>query len=264
MILSQQDFSSRTYSSIVSVVPSLTELLYDLGLDKEVKGITKFCVHPREWYAEKPRIGGTKTLDIEKIKTLHPDLIIANKEENTKEQIEELALSLDVLVTDVDSLSSALQMIKNIGCLTGKKHEAYRIVENIEQKFFLLQKKVSCYPKLNAAYFIWKKPYMIAGGDTFINDMMSSCNFENIFANEARYPEVTNEMLQHKKNICQLVLLSSEPYPFCEKHIPEFQSIFLHAKVILADGEMFSWYGSRLLAAVDYFENFLMNIHLSK
>src|SRR5690348_4550930 len=127
MILSQKDFSSCTYSSIVSVVPSLTELLYDLGLDKEVKGITKFCVHPREWFAEKPRIGGTKNLNIEKIKTLHPDLIIANKEENTKEQIEELALFYDVLVTDIDSLASALQMIKNIGCLTGKKEKAYKV-----------------------------------------------------------------------------------------------------------------------------------------
>ena len=256
MLFTVENIPAATYASVVSVVPSLTELLYDLGLSEEVKGITKFCVRPQKWLQEKTKVGGTKNLDVEKIKSLRPGLIIANKEENQKEQIETLALACDVLLTDIDSLATAILAIKNIGIITGRSEKANEIAYEIEKKFFMLQQKISGKPKLNAAYFIWKKPFMVAGGNTFINDMMMQCGLQNVFVHRERYPHINPDEFLSEQINCELVILSSEPFPFREKHIGEFQKICPGAKVTLADGEMFSWYGSRLLEAAGYFENF--------
>ncbi len=264
MILASGDITPHNYSSIISVVPSITELLYDLGLNENVKGITKFCIHPHRWFETKTKVGGTKTLNIERIMGLQPDLIIANKEENTKQQIERLAASCNVLLTDVDSLATALETIQDIGILTNTKEKAFSIADEIETKFFELQKRIALKNKIHTGYFIWKNPCMVAGSNTFINDIMRLCGLDNIFAHRQRYPHVRQEELYHEKLICQLVILPSEPFPFTEKHIPEFQSIFPKAKVTLADGEMFSWYGSHLLYAPAYFENFLNKIYPSK
>jgi ABC-type Fe3+-hydroxamate transport system substrate-binding protein len=253
----------KRYSRVVSLVPSQTELLYDLGLEKEVIAITKFCIHPEAWYKNKKRIGGTKNLKIEVIKNINPDLIIANKEENVKEQVEELAKTFDVFVTDVSNLNDALKMIKNIGTLTGKTTEALNIANKIENKFQKLSESISGKQKIKTAYLIWKDPYMAAGGNTFINDMIQYCGLENIFTNAERYPEISLDDLQIDKSgesACELVLLSSEPYPFREKHLLEIKSKLPLIKITLADGEMFSWYGSRLLKAVDYFKAFRENI----
>ncbi len=264
MILASGDITPRNYSSIISVVPSLTELLYDLGLEEKVKGITKFCSHPHKWHETKMKVGGTKTLNIEKIRSLQPDLIIANKEENTREQIEELAASCNVLLTDVNSLTTALETIQDIGILTHTKEKAFALADEIETRFSQLQKRMVVKKKIRTGYFIWKNPFMVTGRNTFINDMMHLCGLENIFAHRERYPHVRPEDLYREKSICELVILPSEPFPFTEKHIPEFRSVFPKAKVVLADGEMFSWYGSHLLYAADYFENFLNKIHFSK
>ena len=253
MIIHPQNISaSHIYSHIVSLVPSQTELLHDLGLEEEVVGITKFCVHPVKWYKNKTRIGGTKNVKINSIQEIDPDLIIANKEENVKEQIEELAKTYDVFVTDVNNLEDALQMIKSIGTLTGKNEEAISLAKKIETKFQKLHNATFAKRKIKTAYLIWKNPYMAAGENTFINDMMNYCGLQNIFANKNRYPEITLHDL-HVVN-CQLVLLSSEPYPFKEKHLREMELQIPGVKILLADGEMFSWYGSRLLKAADYFE----------
>jgi len=241
---------------IISLVPSQTELLYHLGLDEEVVGITKFCVHPQTWFRTKTRIGGTKSIDIEKIRALHPDLVIANKEENVKQQIEALQQFTSVYVSDVSTLAAAKQMILQVGELVDKKEEAIQLVESIEQKFTLLQN--INHNKIPAAYLIWRDPYMAAGGDTFINDMMQYCGFTNIFQNQLRYPETTVQQL--KQLDCKLLLLSSEPFPFKEKHIDELQPLLPGMKILLADGEMFSWYGSRLLLAPDYFKQLLQQV----
>jgi len=260
MIINPQNISStHFYSRIVSLVPSQTELLYDLGLEDEVIAITKFCVHPAKWYKNKTRIGGTKNVKINVIKEINPDLIIANKEENVKEQVEELAKTFDVFVTDVNNLKEALQMIKNIGTLTGKTAKALTIAKKIERKFQKLHDSTSGKRKIKAAYLIWKNPYMAAGGNTFINDMMQYCGLENIFSNVDRYPKITLEGLPIDY---KLILLSSEPYPFKEKHLKEMELQIPGVKIILADGEMFSWYGSRLLIAADYFEMFQKDIAL--
>ncbi len=236
---------------IVSLVPSQTELLHYFGLSDEVIGITKFCVHPTEWFQKKERIGGTKNLNIKKIVGLKPNLIIANKEENTKEQIEELATFFPVWISDVNTLSEAYKMIVDIGSLTGKEGAAQQLVSNIKLLFSQYRAQVPI-EKKKAAYLIWKDPYMTVGGDTFIHTMMHEAPFENVFAHQNRYPQVTVDDL--KASNCEFVLLSSEPYPFAQKHADELSLQLPGVKILLVDGELFSWYGSRLLQAPLYFE----------
>ena len=238
---------------IISLVPSQTELLFDLGLTIEVAGITKFCIHPKDKFKLTTKIGGTKKLDIEKIKSLKPDLIIGNKEENEQQQIEELVKYFPVWMSDIINLSDAHQMIENFGELVNKKEEALMICTQIKNNFEQLEKSLLGNTPKSTAYFIWKNPNMLAGKQTFISEMLPYCGLKNVLELN-RYPEITNEALKTLNP--EVVLLSSEPYPFKAKHIEEFKSIWPDAKIKLVDGEMFSWYGSRLLRAADYF-NFI-------
>ena len=242
---------------IVSLVPSQTELLYDLGLDTEVAGITKFCVHPENWFRSKKRIGGTKNVNIDSIHLLQPDLIIANKEENVKEQVEALAAKYPVWISDVNNLEDACNMIHDLGIITGKATKAIEIVNAVQHSFTQLQ---SLSPPLHTAYLIWKNPYMTIGNDTFIHHLLSRCGLRNVFADRTRYPAVTVEELQATN--CQVLLLSSEPYPFKQQHIDELQEQLPDTRILLVDGEMFSWYGSRLLQTPGYIDALLRNFHL--
>lgn len=237
-----------TPNRIISLVPSQTELLFDLGLDKEVVGITKFCIHPEIWFRSKPRVGGTKQVKMEIIHQLEPDLIIANKEENVKAQIEELAGKYPVWTSDIHNLEDALVMIRDIGLITGKQAMANRIAEQIEEGFTTLTVPGH---RLRTAYLIWKDPYMTVGNDTFIHCMLETAGFDNVFSERKRYPAISIDDL--KKSGCELLLLSSEPYPFQQKHMDELQQQLPDTRILLADGEMFSWYGSRLLKAPAYF-----------
>ena len=255
MILQQTADLPYLPKRIVSLVPSQTELLFDLGLETETIGITKFCVHPQSWLKTKGSVGGTKTINLSKIKALEPDLIIANKEENVKEQIETLAKDHPVWLTDVNNLKDALQMIADIGTLSGKNKAALSLVNNIRVAFKTLPEIKT--PE-KTAYLIWREPYMTIGGDTFINDMLVRCGFQNIFSNKTRYPEISIAELQTAN--CKLLLLSSEPYPFKQKHIDELRSQLPGTKIILADGEFFSWYGSRLLRSPAYFKQLITQI----
>ena len=257
MILTSTKHFQQPPQKIISLVPSQTELLSWLGLDKEVLGITKFCIHPQQWFKNKTRVGGTKNLNIDLIKKIQPDLIIANKEENVKEQIERLAMEFNVWVTDVNSLEDAYQMIKDVGALTYKTNEANTLITLIKTNFSQLP--INNAP-LKTCYIIWRNPYMTIGGDTFINDMMRHCGLQNIFENETRYPEITLEKLSTDN--CQLILLSSEPYPFKQKHINELQQQLPGKKIVLANGEMFSWYGSRLLKVPSYFKKLRMEFKM--
>ena len=229
---------------IVSLVPSQTELLYELGLGDRVVGITKFCVHPAEWFRNKTRVGGTKQLRPDAIASLRPDLIIGNKEENERLQIEQLAGQYPVWMSDVRDLDSALQMIRDVGRITNAEAKASAITQNIQSGFDALAAAVAALPRLRAAYFIWREPWMAAGSDTFIDEMLRLAGFENIFAQRPRYPELSLEQLAESGPDC--VLLSSEPYPFKEKHLLEISRLCPNAMVRLVDGELFSWYGSRL------------------
>lgn len=238
---------------IVSLVPSQTELLHHLGLTDEVTGITRFCVHPASWFSTKTRIGGTKNLHIEKIKMLRPDLILANKEENVKEQIEALACFAPVWVSDVNTLSDALFMIREIGDMTGKTEKASALVTQLQHSFAALKEQRKAYTPIRTAYLIWKDPYMTVGGDTFISNMMEYAGLGNVFHEQLRYPEITIPALRKKE--VSLVLLSSEPYPFRQKHLEQLEAELPGTSIRLVDGEMFSWYGSRLLRTVAYFND---------
>lgn len=255
MLLNQTSELTYLPKRIISLVPSQTELLFDLGLEAETVGITKFCVHPSQWFSSKQRVGGTKTVDIAGVKQLQPDLIIANKEENVKEQVEQLATDYPVWVTDINNLQEALQMIKDIGALTGKSSQALSIVKKIQSSFATL---IPYDKQLNCAYLIWRKPYMAAGAGTFIHDMLEISGFTNIFGNKERYPAINISELRTKD--CELVLLSSEPYPFKQKHIDELAVQLPGLQIILVDGELFSWYGSRILKAPAYFQNLIYSI----
>jgi ABC-type Fe3+-hydroxamate transport system substrate-binding protein len=242
---------------IVSLVPSQSELLWDLNLKDELIGITKFCIHPEEMFTSVKRIGGTKTVKINEIKKLNPDLIIANKEENQQEQIEELCTLFPVYISNIYDVSDALQMIEQVGLITNREKKSKQIIYSISEKYaeFKTQNlKIEIQKK--AAYLIWKKPYMAAGSNTFINSILQNCGFVNVFEGDNnRYPEINIEDLKVQNP--DLVFLSSEPYPFKEKHIQELQAHLPQTKILLVDGEMFSWYGSRLLYAFDYFKSLL-------
>ena len=238
---------------IISLVPSQTELLFDLGLDKEVIGITKFCIHPEQWFRSKTRVGGTKQLNLELIRHLKPDLIIANKEENTQSQLELLMQEFNVWISDIKTLHDAYFMIEQVGLITSHPKEADLLTSQIADEFSKL-KNIST---ASASYFIWHEPLMSVGSDTFINHLMQHCGFTNVFKHLQRYPEIKAEDL--RKANPEFILLSSEPFPFKEKHITYYQQMCPHAKILLVDGELFSWYGSRLTKAPAYF-NKLHNI----
>ncbi len=237
---------------IVSLVPSQTELLAYFGLDSEVVGVTKFCIHPKKWHKEKIRIGGTKNVDIQKIRHLKPDLIIGNKEENTQQDIEQLEDFCPVWLSEINSYEDALWMIKKLGEILDKETLSNELLSKIESNFKALNpikknKKV--------LYLIWDKPLIAVGRNTYINSILEKIGFEN-YVLENRYPTLdTSEQIAP-----DILLLSSEPYPFRTEHIRTFQLKYPETKVILVDGEMFSWYGPRMIEAPIYFEKLILNI----
>lgn len=248
---------------IISLVPSQTELLFYLGLDEEVVGITKFCVHPHVMFKSKTRVGGTKKYNLEKIKSLQPDLIIGNKEENDRTQIELLEKEYPVWMSDIFTLEEALEMILKIGKIVNKQSEAEILIEKITDSFDRCKQTIRQFiHRPRAAYFIWKNPTMVAAGQTFIHEMLEIAGFENIFAAESRYPQISDTQLAAARP--EVVLLSSEPFPFKEKHVKEIQTVCPDAEIKLVDGEMFSWYGNRLLLAGSYFEKLRLSFEKIK
>jgi ABC-type Fe3+-hydroxamate transport system substrate-binding protein len=235
---------------IISLVPSQTELLFDLGLDQEIIGITKFCIHPVEKFKEKTKIGGTKKLNMDLIRSLKPDLIIGNKEENEQAQIEQLQQEFPVWMSDILTLEDAKAMIHQVGELVDRAPEAAYLNHLIAGGFNDLQTlALQKYVNKRVVYFIWRDPYMLAGQDTFINHILTLIGLHNV-VRASRYPVIDLKELQQLNP--EVVFLSSEPYPFREKHIQEIQSVLPQVTVRLVDGEMFSWYGSRLVKAVQY------------
>lgn len=239
---------------IVSIVPSQTELLFDLGLNEELVGVTKFCIHPKEKTKSIAKIGGTKNLNIAEIRKLQPDLIIGNKEENNQQHIELLQKEFPVWMSDIYNLEDAIKTISAIGTLVNKEPEAQYINHLINAGFRDLQ-SLALSKKIDKTvlYAIWRNPYMFAGRQTFIADVLTKIGLNNLVI-ASRYPELTvNEIVELNPDF---VFLSSEPYPFSEKHVAEIHAMLPRARILLVDGEMFSWYGSRLVKAVQYFFEF--------
>jgi iron complex transport system substrate-binding protein len=238
---------------IISLVPSQTELLFDLGLEDKIVGITKFCVHPYHLKSTKKIVGGTKKVHFEKIKLLQPDIIICNKEENTEEIVTQLKSICPVWVTDIISLEDNFKMITDFGLLFNRRTEAKKWNDKLRFGLNDFQSYVQNTESRKAAYFIWKDPYMVAGGNTYINELLKLNRFENIYESKERYPEIEIKKIRLEGDP-DIVLLSSEPYPFKEEDAFEIGRFTHHAKTIFVDGEMFSWYGTRLLKAFEYFK----------
>ena len=235
---------------IISLVPSQTELLHYFGLEKEVVGITKFCIHPDSWFKSKTRIGGTKQLKIDQIIGLNPDLVIGNKEENTQEDI--LALEkngIPVWMSDINSFDESIDMIKNVGELTGKLKVAAELVNSVSYKFDQLG---NIGKGRSVLYFIWDEPSFVVGKSTFIDSMLTKIGFINA-CNKTRYPDLA-DLGKVKPDF---VFLSSEPFPFKEEHLSKYQEMFPTSIIKIVDGEFFSWYGSRMVDAPTYFEHFV-------
>ncbi len=243
---------------IISLVPSQTELLFDLGLDEEIVGITKFCVHPSSKVMGITKIGGTKNVKLKRVRDLKPDLIIANKEENDKSQIKTLEKEFPIWISDVYDLSSAIEMIERLGEVLDKAAASNSLITTLKIRFKEIDSATFQSQKLSTAYFIWRKPYMVAGAGTFIDKMLERAGFQNIFKSLNRYPEISLNALKEMQP--ELILLPSEPFPFKSKHMLEFQNICPSSVIKLVDGELFSWYGSRLLRAPAYFSNLRQEI----
>jgi ABC-type Fe3+-hydroxamate transport system substrate-binding protein len=240
---------------IVSLVPSQTEYLHALKLEKEVVGITKFCIHPEDWFRTKQRIGGTKNVDFDKVRALKPDLIIANKEENQKEDIEALQKEFNVWTSDIFNLEDTFEMMRSIGELTSRVSEAAEIISKIQTE----KERFVPFNDQNVLYFIWKNPYMIVGEQTYIHHLIQEIGLKDVSNKllDKRYPIVTIEQI--KKLAPDYLLLSSEPYPFKEKDLKELEEL-TGVKAFIVDGEYFSWYGSRLMGAFQYFETLKKSI----
>lgn len=233
---------------IVSTVPSISELLADLELESQVVGITAYCVHPRHWLQEKTVIGGTKDLNLDKIRQLRPDLIIANKEENVKEQVEKLWDDFPVWLTEVVSVDDALDMIEDIGTITGRRDQGQQMLEDVRD---MLGRFRPASRPLRAATLIWKEPYMAVSGDTYIHSMMELLGLENLFrSHQERYPAVSLEELSELQP--DILLLSSEPYAFNGLDISLLKSHLPHTRMRIVDGEHLSWYGSHLIKALPH------------
>ena len=238
---------------IISLVPSQTELLYDLGLNEKMVGITKFCVHPKQLLSTKKIVGGTKKVNFEKIRALQPDIIICNKEENTLEMVEQLSKICKVWVTNIITIEDNFRMISDFGEIFDCKEMAQILNNKLNFALSDFKNFIANKPSYTVSYFIWKNPYMVAGSSNFINELLKLNKFCNIYDLGERYPEIDLKNLQSDGNP-DLVLLSSEPFPFKEQDAIEIATFSKSSKIIFVNGEMFSWYGSRLLQAFEYFK----------
>ncbi len=256
MVFNDQLNRTLSFSSypkrIISLVPSQTELLFHLGLDKEVVGVTKFCIYPTDWKTRKTIVGGTKNIKIDLIKELNPDLIIANKEENDEDSLRKLMPIFPVWISDIKRLEDAFQMILSVGKITNTESTSFTWTEKIKKQFKIL----SLLPKQprRVAYLIWNNPLMSVNQDTFIHSLLELNQWDNCFKDKLnRYPEIREEELVDSNP--EMVFLSSEPFPFKDKHIDRFKQLLPESRVVLVNGEYFSWYGSRLVDSPAYFSS---------
>ena len=234
-------------NKIISLVPSISSSLYDIGLDNEVVGITHFCKFPKHWKKSKTIIGGTKDLKIDRIAKLKPDLIFASKEENTEKDVLELQKIAPVYVSDVNDFKTNQTFLEDLGIIFDKKNIVEKIIKNINEKENLLNKNKQSYKSI---YLIWKEPYMTIGWDTFINYMMQKAGFMNLYNDKKRYPATSIDEMKSLNP--EIIFLSSEPYPFKEKHIKEFQNIFPNSLILNVEGEAFTWFGTYQQKGLEY------------
>ncbi|MDX2172934.1 MAG: helical backbone metal receptor [Bacteroidota bacterium] len=238
---------TSTPKRIISIVPSQSEFLWEIGIRKELIGITKFCIHPNKMFTSIERVGGTKKLNFKKIRALKPDLIIANKEENNQQEIELLQKEFNVWISDIYNFKDAFKMMEKLSIILNKEAETQKLITDIKAS---LRPIKNIFKQKTVAYFIWNKPYMLAASNTYINFILNYLGLTNATESMQRYPEVDNDAL--KKLNPNLCFLSSEPFPFKQKHVLELQQILPNSKILIVDGEVFSWYGPRMVHLADF------------
>jgi iron complex transport system substrate-binding protein len=241
---------------IVSLCPSLTELVFDLGRGGELVGRTKFCVHPVGRVEGIESVGGTKNPKIARIVELAPDLVLLNEEENRREDAEALAAAgVRCHVSFPRDVGGTAQMVRDIGAALERPNDAERIAADIEHRAVRVRESAGQAPAVRYAYLIWRNPWMVAGGDTFVTAMLALPGGVNVFADHPeRYPTVTPEELAAAD--ADVVLLSSEPFPFKEKHAEELAAAtgLPRDRMQFVDGEFLTWHGSRTPDGIDYAE----------
>ena len=238
---------------IVSLIPSTTELLCDLGLADRLVGVTAYCVEPRAVVRTKARIGGEKDPDLAAIRALAPDLVIANVEENVREHIDALrAWGIHVWVTYPRTVGESLRMIRELGEVTGTASRAAAMVAELEGD--LAGTCVPSAPPVRTFYAIWRNPYMTVSGDTYISDLLAVCGAANVFASAAlRYPAVTMDEIAARRP--EVILLPDEPFRFRRAHLRDFEPYsevpaVRDGRIHLVDGKPFAWHGRRLADAL--------------
>lgn len=240
---------------VISLVPSQTELLFDLGLASKIVGRTRFCIHPKQMLSKIPIIGGTKNIDLEKIRSLKPDLVIGNKEENKKDSILKLEKTCPVWLSNVLSFEDSLDMINSVSQLFDKSKKGNNINNEIISQF----NSIPHFKGHTVLYLIWSKPYIGVGTNTFINSIIKKLGLKNVIQEKQRYPQLTDNQI--KRLNPDFIFLSSEPFPFKEQHKEKIKKLTPNSSVKFVNGEMFSWYGSRLLQAPNYFKMLFKSIY---
>lgn len=238
---------------IVCLVPSITELVCDLGLADRLVGRTGFCIHPRAVVASIPKVGGTKDVNIDRIRALAPTHAIVNVDENRRETAEELADFVPhVVVTHPLEPLDNLALYRLLGGIFGREARAEELCSAFEQAYAAASETAR--PPQRVLYLVWRRPWMTVAPDTYISRTLALFDWHTQpEAASSRYPEVD---LLDVAGAVDRVLLSSEPYRFRERHLPEVEAAFPDAGVSLIDGEMTSWYGSRAIEGLRYLTAF--------
>jgi ABC-type Fe3+-hydroxamate transport system substrate-binding protein len=239
---------------IVSLVPSITELLFDLGLDAAVVGRTVFCVHPKDRVRAARSVGGTKQINFEKLRSLAPTHVIVNVDETPLDLANAIAaLGCRVVVTHPVDVTDNLTLFRLIGGLFGRATEADALASRLQAALAAVEDATARWPPRRVLYLIWKNPWMTVSRDTYIARMLAQVNWQTVADDPAiRYPTIrlTTDLLAET----DLVLFSSEPFPFSQTHVEDFCRAFPEhaAKALTIDGQMVSWYGSRAIAGIAY------------
>ena len=257
--------SDPTPRRLVSLCPSVTELICDLGLADALVGISRFCTHPPEVVEGIEKVGGTKDPRIDRIVDLAPDLVILNEEENRLEDAEALeAAGLRIHCDLPKTVDDTAQMVRRLGAALDRVDQAEAIAADVEQRAERVRRQARDTTEVSWAYLIWRKPWMAVNVDTFVSTLLTLPGGRNVFANASdRYPAVTVDDLVAADP--DVVLLASEPFPFEAKHARELAELtgWTEGRFRIVDGQDLSWHGSRTPRGIDYAEEVLAGVRVS-
>lgn len=249
----------RAAVRVVSLCPSITELLFSLGAGDSVVGRTRFCVEPAGRVDLVERVGGTKNPKLARIVELRPDIVFMNEEENRLEDAEALRQAgLTVHISFPRSVSETAEMVRSIARAVGCHEAGEQLAAEIEREVQRIREESRFLRPLRYAYLIWRNPWMAVGGDTYVSALLAEAGGSNVFGGYAeRYPTVSVDDLVSSEP--EAVFLASEPFPFAERHVVELMQAtgWPRSRFELVDGQLLSWHGSRTLEGLRYAERLL-------